>query len=170
MLAIILFATSSGAADRDELFDKKAESRIVEWTQEHEKDPLRSKEKAEMILYWWIEAPHVSLTWCAGFLLGEKGDEFSGRIMMQGMFGTGAYILQESPRGSDPVAAHLAGVESALRAYEDVVSKKPKMKRKNLEMIKQIRDENKLEEFVASHIKKKCPEMLEPKGRKKRSN
>ena len=123
---------------------------LAEWLEEH---PLHkdAKLKNTELLTWWTEVPDITFNWCAGILL-EHENKKASFVVLQSVFGGGAYLLKHPDSTKDQQA--VAGVESALRAYERAKKIDPEVKDAFLEDLLKSRDAKKLSDYVTPHLKK----------------
>jgi hypothetical protein len=128
---------------------------LTKWLEEHPLDKDTKKNNTEL-LTWWTEVPDVDLDWCANILLEHKNKKASF-VVLQATFGGGAYILQNPGSLPDPHAVATAGVESALRAYENARAVDPAVKDSFLEGLLKKRDAGALADYVTPAVKK-CKE------------
>jgi hypothetical protein len=102
----------------------------VETARRLEKEPLMPGAAGVRteLLRWWTEVPDLRLSWCAGVLLETKNKETSGIVLLQGIFGAGAFTIEHPDQAADQKAVTLAGIQSALRAYQAAIAQNPKLK------------------------------------------
>ena len=159
--ALVLLASVGVTVGEDSLdarFGAEGEKRIVELTLWLEEHPL-AENHAEVfteVFIWWVEAPHLTLNWCASLLIEGKNKKASTLVVKQGTIGAGAYLIQNRD-GSDALAISMAGVESALRAYERAAQAKKKYRDKFYDELLQRWKSGDLEEYVAEKLKE-CEE------------
>ncbi len=91
---------------------------------------------AERALKWTVETTEISLVACGNtFTLfsDPKSKEASSLMTMGYMIGMSAYKIQNPTKDENSV--QLAGLETALKAYEAAVKEKPKMKSEKAEAL-----------------------------------
>lgn len=98
-----------------------------------EQDPFikDAKKYREAMTFYLIETKDVSVVLCTNDLtkpIFDKKYKFSNELFSQNMFGNAAFKLENQDKKDDENAAQLAGLESALRAYEAMVKANPKAK------------------------------------------
>jgi hypothetical protein len=127
-------------------------ARFVSITRSMEEAPLKPSLKAdrEWALDWLTEAPDVSVTVCADPLGGlvQSNYSYASEIVVQYMFSMGASIIEHPDRKNDPYAQQLAGVESALIAYQAILREKPEARSPALDGLLQTRTRGELPGFV----------------------
>lgn len=129
-------ATALGQTDRENVI---AAVRALE-TAPLEKNTAKIAERA---LKWTIETDEVSLIACGGTFgsFSDKKNKQSSLMTMAYMIGMAAYKLENPTRDENSV--QLAGLETALKAYEIAVREKPKTKSDQVEalLVKRVNGE-----------------------------
>jgi hypothetical protein len=80
---------------------------------------------------WVIETDEVSVVICSNEYTGaflDKKNKYGSELLAQYTIGMAAFKIANPNLKDDDDAAQLAGIESALRAYEAMVAAKPKAK------------------------------------------
>jgi hypothetical protein len=105
---------------------------------------------AERALQWVIETDEITLIVCGGTFstFSDKKNKQSSLMTMGYTIGMAAYRLQ-NPR-ADENAVQLAGLETALKAYEIAVKEKPKTKSDQVETLLAKRSNGELGALVAA--------------------
>lgn len=75
---------------------------------------------------WVIETDKVRVIICSSILSVEEKYKYKSELIGQYTIGMAAFKLANPERAKDEDAAQLAGIESAIRAYEVMVNEKPK--------------------------------------------
>jgi hypothetical protein len=119
---------------------------------DHERDPMGKD--SEMILP--ILVAHfkgVDYLICGDVLgpLAESKKEAHTAVMWQIVFGSGDWVEQNPERARDVDAYTLAGLESGLRAYENILARKPKARFPLLDELLRRRNDGRLAEYVKEH-------------------
>lgn len=119
-----------------------------------EQDPFikDAKKYREAMTLYLIETSDVSVVLCTSDLtkpLFEKKYKFSNELFSQNMFGNAAYKLENPGEANNENAAQLAGLESALRAYEAMVKANPKAQLKAADDLITKRNNGELARLVA---------------------
>lgn len=107
---------------------------------------------------WVVDTDEVTIGLCTETmkLIPEKKNKFKGELLMQFTFGMAVYQLENPDKKSDEVASAVAGLESALRAYEAMVAQNEKAKNSELDALLVKRNNNELRALVeASKCDKK---------------
>lgn len=105
---------------------------------------------AERALQWVIETDEVSLIACGGTFssFSDKKNKQSSLMTMAYTIGMGAYKIQ-NPK-ADENAVQLAGLETALKAYEIAIKEKPKTRFEQVDALLAKRASGELAALVAS--------------------
>jgi hypothetical protein len=153
ILICMVCAFSSLAAARKPSTPEERKA-AVETTRRLEKEPLMPGAigvRTEL-LKWWTEVPDLSVSWCAGVLLETKNKATAGMVMMQGIFGAGAFTIEHPEQAADKKAVTRAGVQSALRAYQAAIAQDPKLKDPFLDQLVDT-STDKLDVYLDGHLK-----------------
>jgi hypothetical protein len=121
-LTIHTFGQDTKPSDKETLV--KA-SKILEQAPFHEK----AKDFRAWAVNYVIQTDEVSVVVCGGDIMApllDKKNKFSSELIAQYTIGMAAYKISNPASASDENAAQLAGIESALRAYQSMVKEKPK--------------------------------------------
>jgi hypothetical protein len=113
-------------------------------------DPLGSqtKDQVRTVLKWFSDVPDLTVHVCILLDKLPKGDKKDSTIVFSAEFmGQAAFVL-EHPDNADQAAEYQAGVESALRTYEQLVKANPKDRQPYLDDLVQKRDAGALAAFV----------------------
>jgi len=132
LFCVVLFVIGSSAAfGQTEQENVIAAARALE-TAPLDKDTSKMTERA---LKWAIETDEVHLIACGGTfgLFSDKKNKQSPLMTTSYMIGMTAYKLQNPSASENDV--QLAGLETALKAYEIAVKEKPKTKSDQVEAL-----------------------------------
>jgi hypothetical protein len=127
-------------------------ARAVEIATLLENDPLNKNAKAlsREFLVWLIEIPDITVTICTG-MLGDyskiKGD-YAGTITTQLSFAETKFVIEHPEEAKDEYRVYLAGVESALRTYQNIKKAKPRVRLEPLEELLVKQQAGQLPEFI----------------------
>jgi hypothetical protein len=101
-------------------------------------------------IQWLTDAPDISVAACLDSLGGvsEKSYAQAPKIIVQYMIAMAAFIIKTPGKKNDPVAQQLAGVESALSAYQAIRTAGGSARSSALEKLLEIKSEGKLLDFV----------------------
>ena len=146
------FSASNTVAQRRGPSTPEERRRAVEIATLLENDPLNKNAQAlsRELLIWLIEIPDITVTICTG-MLGDyskiKGD-YAGTITTQLSFAETKFVIEHPEQAKDEYQVHLAGVESALKTYQNIKKVKPKVRLEPLEELLLKQQAGELPEFV----------------------
>ena len=155
IIAVIIacgFSASNGFAQKRGPSTPQERKRAVEIATLLENDPLNknAKDLSRELLTWLIEIPDITVTICTG-MLGDyskiKGD-YAGTITTQLSFAETRFVIEHPEEAKDEYQVYLAGVESALRTYQNIKKAKPKVRLEPLEELLVKQQAGQLPEFV----------------------
>lgn len=97
-----------------------------------------------------IETDDVSITVCSQMFssIMDKKNKYSSELLAQYSMGMAAFKLANPDKANDENSAQLAGMESMLKAYENMVKEKPKAKFQALDDLVAKRDKGELKKLV----------------------
>lgn len=98
-----------------------------------------------------IETDQVSVVVCGGDLMQpllEKKNKNSTELIGQYTIGMAAFKLENPDKKDDENSAQLAGIESALKAYEAIIAEKPKTRFPAMDDLIVKRDKGELKALV----------------------
>ena len=144
-LALFVFGNSS-------TFSQTDKENVVAAARALETAPLdkETSKMADRALKWAIETDEVHLVACGGTftLFSDKKNKQSSLMTMGYTIGMAAYKVQNPT--ADENATQLAGLETALKAYEGAVKEKPKTKSDQVEALLAKRANGELAALVAA--------------------
>jgi len=114
-------------------------------------------DKRMWLITWYGRIPDIKVQVC--HLLGPppKGNHpFFSQVLVQSMFGTGAFIIEHPDQAKDLVATQTAGVESALLVYEVFAKLQPEARVPFLETLIKKRNAGTLQAYVSDGVQKNC--------------
>jgi hypothetical protein len=157
-LLLIALIIACGVSASSSLAQKRAPStaaerkRAVEIATLLENDPLNKNANnlSRELLIWLIEIPDITVTICTG-MLGDyskiKGD-YAGTITTQLSFAETKFVIEHPEEAKDQYRVYLAGVESALRTYQNIKKAKPRVRLEPLEELLVKQQAGQLPEFI----------------------
>ena len=153
-MSLSMTAVAQGTADKDE-------EKFVRLTQQLEAAPLSDTDKSmrSWLLQWATDSPDITVLVCDVMdFVTVKETANSGIYTTQMMFGNVAYQISNPDKRNDLLATQLAGVRSALKAYESILAKDPEAKISHFdELLKKDKDGT-LSDYLAPVVEKKCSE------------
>jgi hypothetical protein len=124
---------------------------LIKATQLLETQPFidKAKDFRGWAMRYIIETDDVSVTVCTNMLssIMDKKNKYSSELLAQYTMGMAAFKLSNPDKAKDD-AAQLAGMESMLKAYENMVKEKPKTKFQPVDDLIAKRDKGELKKFV----------------------
>jgi|SRR5580765_6720049 len=110
----------------------------------------KAKEFRTWAMRYIIETDDVSITVCTQMFssIMDKKNKNADELLAQYSMGMAAFKLANPDKAKDENSAQLAGIESMLRAYENMVKEKPKTKFQALDDLVTKRDKGELKKFV----------------------
>jgi len=150
------FSGSSSLAQKRGPSTAAERKRAVEVATLLENDPLNKNAKSlsRELLIWLIEIPDITVTICTG-MLGDyskiKG-EYAGTITTQMSFGETRFVIEHPEEAKDEYQVYLAGVESALRTYQNIKKAKPRVRLEPLEDLLLTQQAGQLPEFIRNSM------------------
>ena len=151
LAANITFAQSKKEKDRNSFINN---AKLLE------KKPFDPNANAarEWGFKWLVETDDVSVSLCSETmkLIPEKKNKFNSELLMQFTFGTAVFKLENPDKKDDETAATVAGLESALKAYEAMLAENEKAKSAGMDDLVAKRDKGELNTLVeAANCSKK---------------
>jgi hypothetical protein len=107
-------------------------AKVLDIAKRSERDPISkvAKDDRGWMVAWISETPDFMLIVCSEsltpLLLSKKEDQTA--IWFSGFAGSAAFVVEHPESMRDINAVNMAGVQSALRAYQSVVAKNPNFK------------------------------------------
>lgn len=147
-LLLIAAATQTGFA-QNKPSDKET---LIKAAQILEAEPFQDKAKdfRGWAMRYVIETEDVSIVVCTQMFsaMMDKKNKYSSELLTQYSIGMAAFKLSQPDKAKDENAAQLAGMESMLKAYENMVKEKPKAKFQALDDLIMKRDKGELKSLV----------------------
>ncbi|HXV77997.1 MAG TPA: hypothetical protein VD788_16935 [Candidatus Polarisedimenticolaceae bacterium] len=153
-LAAIAIGAAFAQPAPDTRFTADGERQILEMSDWLEKHPLAA-DRSEVfgrVLEWWVEAPQLTLNWCPAILREAQNDKTNSLVTTQAVVGAGAHLIRHRDE-ADVVGIGLAGVESALRAYESAVEQDPSYRDPAYDRLIERRQADGLSRYVTDKLK-----------------
>jgi carboxypeptidase Q len=139
-------------------------AKALTYADDLEKNPLgpQASDERRWLTTWLIEVPDIHVSVCVNvFAKLEKGDKKqSNAIFGQLLYSSAAFILRNPDKASDIDATYLAGVEGALKVYEEIVQANPKDRQRSLDELIELRDSGKLADYVKQKANSECKQQL----------
>lgn len=129
--------------------------RVVEITRRLEKEPFGKGASSDRVwlMKWIDEVPDVTIRYCPGPLYElVEGDPPDRALWVQSLFGMASLAIEKPTEAKDWVKAQVAGLESALAAYQSAVKANPKAKLPAFERLLAKQKAGQLEEVVKQEM------------------
>jgi hypothetical protein len=151
----ILFASPPADAPRQadtawaRSLDKETIRRAVH---DHEQDPLSQHSREQLAPVLLAHFEDVPFIVCLDQVPGvtEQGD-LGKALVWQIVFGSGVFLEEHPDRTGDREAYMLAGLESAVRAYRNVLARNPQVKIAVFDQLDALQRAGRLPEHVRAH-------------------
>jgi len=157
---VLLFATTSLAQNQRGPSTAEERERAVKVARMLETDPFNkdAKKMREWLLMLLISVPDIHVELCTAYMPPEKPSDknYGSEIFNQTLFSSAAFVIEHPDQANDRIAAHLAGVEGALKVYETILMTKPKAKSAFYDGLLEKRDKGELRAFVEEATNNKC--------------
>ena len=158
--SVFLVANSSMAQSQRGPSTPQERETAVKVARVLETDPFHkdAKKMREWLLIFLISVPDIHVELCTAYMPPEKPSDknYGSEIFNQTVFSSAAFVIEHPDQANDRVAAHLAGVEGALKVYETVLATKPKAKSAFYDTLLERRNKGELRAFVKEATTTKC--------------
>jgi hypothetical protein len=125
-----------------------------------ETDPFHKDAKniREWFFRWLVEVPDIHIDLCPAYRSPDKSTDknYGAEIFMQTMFSSAAFIVEHPDQANDRAAVDTAGLEGALKVYENVLTTKPKAKSAFWDGLLEKRNKGELRAFAEETANTKC--------------
>jgi Defensin propeptide. len=150
IFALLLVVLSAQAAFAQNQNDRENLIKASRFLEEKPFDKNAKKIRA-WALAWASETKDVTVVVCGGtaspFL--DKKVKFGSELLAQYVIAMTAFKLENPDKTNDENAAQLAGMESALRAYENMLKENPKAKAEKIDQLLAKKNSGELTQYVA---------------------
>ena len=158
--AFVLLSTCTGASTAlAQTSAQSEEAKFIRLTHQLEMAPLSDTDKSmrSWLLQWAMNSQDITVIACDVMGLAPAGDApNSGIYVTQMMFGNAAYQISHPDKKADLLATQLAGVRSALKAYESILAKDQNARIPHLDDLLQQDKDGTLATHMAPIIDKEC--------------
>jgi len=106
---------------------------------------------------WMAEIPDIFFHSCP-LLEKEKDEVFPYHLYLikQSYYEGGAYLIQHPEKVNDQLTIYIAGVEGALRAYNNVIAKSPTKRNTSLDLLLKSQADRQLAELIHQRVRERC--------------
>ncbi len=140
-------------------------AKAIKVTKQLETDPLSAtaQDDRKWLVKWIQDVPDITVNICPAILprVAESTRKFGHEIWLQTMFGEAAYILQH-PNSTDEDAPYVAGVESALTMYQNLLKVRPEARWGVLDDLIEKQKDGSLDRTIRDVVGKECSPEREP--------
>lgn len=155
-LVVILLCSIACAQNEPKRAPSTAEERqrFLSLTRKLEQNPLDKSlyDDKKWAKQWLEDVPDINVNICAPLLFGveflKEQNKYTPQLSYQATFGSATYIIEHPDKAGDTAAQFVAGVESALKAYNSIVKSDPQAKSKALDDLLEKQKKGKLADFV----------------------
>ena len=154
LLVLILICGSALSVRAGQKDEKEEIDLLIKSAKFLEEKPLdkKARDVRSWAVKWLIVTDKVSVTVCSLLLSGlDKKYKYESEILTQYTIGMGAFKLSNPDKAKDEEAAQLAGIESAIRSYEAMVTEQPKAKSVFMDGLLAKRADGTLAKYVADN-------------------
>ena len=134
-------------------------ARAVKVAHELEEDPLAkdAKKSREWMIQWIVEIPDITVDVCFDYFgaLPDPPKGHSAEITNQMVLSSAAFMVEHPDKAKDEQAVSLAGLLGALKAYQAILKQDSAARWAYLDKLIQMREQGKLDDYVAE-TRKKC--------------
>ena len=146
---ILVVLTAKVAFAQDKPSDKEL---LIKATQILESQPFheKAKEFRTWSMRYIIETDDVTFTVCSQMFapVMDKKNKYANELLAQYSMGMAAFKLSNPDKVNDENAAQLAGMQSMLIAYQNMVKEKPKAQFQALDDLVAKRDKGELKKYI----------------------
>ena len=161
-LAIIfLFGLMSPAVTAQEQRDQSTpeeRAEVVRFTEYLEQNPFAEEadKLRKLIFAWLVDVPDIEVSPCQEFLdpLMKAKRKYGSELMMQLMFASAVFVIENPDQANDESAQNLAGIQSVLATYTNILAVKPKAHIKYLDKLLKLQEAGELSEYVKKETAK----------------
>ena len=159
LLPLLLLAVACFAQDSTRGPSTRAErDRAVKVTHELESDPLspQLQDDRAWLLRWIQDVPDITVQVCVDPVEGSGNYRYARELLMQKMFSSATYIIENSARSRDDISVETAGVEGALKAYQAILKKNPQAHSPYWDRLLKKQADGTLHDYVAHYMETAC--------------
>ena len=159
ILFIGFLVPRSGSAQTRGPSTPEERARAVKVAHELEQEPLAkdAKERREWMYRWIMDIPDITVDVCYDYFgaLPDPPQGHSVEITMQMVLSSAAFMVEHPDKVKNEQAVTFAGVLGALKAYQAILKQDPASRWVHLDKLIQMREQGKLDDYVAE-TRKKC--------------
>ena len=150
-VVLIILLPSAAFPRNGQNDEKNAPETLIKAATFLEQKPLdkKAKDVRSWAVKWIIATDKVTVNVCSLIISGvDKKYKYNSEVFGQYTIGMAAFKLANPDKAKDEDAAQLAGIESALIAYESMIKEQPMARQAFLDDLLAKRDRRELANFV----------------------
>jgi hypothetical protein len=124
-----------------------------------EEDPLSkdAKDERAWVVKWIVEIPDITVNVCFDYFgkLPDPPRGYSTEISWQMVISSAVFMIEHPDKAQDEQAVTVTGLEGALKSYQAILKQDSSARWPFVDKLVQMRDENKLDDYVAE-TRRKC--------------
>jgi hypothetical protein len=159
ILLIGIFTRQAGLAQTRGPSTAEERAQAVKVAHELEEQPLAkdAQERREWMIEWIVDIPDITVDVCFDYFgtLPDPPKGHSAEITKQMILSSAAFMVEHPDKAKDEQAIAFAGVLGALKAYQAILKQEPASRWAHLDKLIQMREQGKLDGYVAE-TRKKC--------------
>jgi hypothetical protein len=134
-------------------------ARAVKIAHELETDPLAkdAEEQRAWVIHWIVAIPDITVNVCFEYFgkLPDPPRGHSVEITRQMIISSAAYMIEHPDKVKDEQAIALAGLLGSIKTYQAILKQDPDSRWTQMDKLIQMRDQDKLDDFVGD-MRRKC--------------
>lgn len=131
-----------------------------------EDDPLAKDAKAqrEWVIQWIVDIPDITVNVCFDYFgkLPDPPRGHSTEIARQMVISSAAFMIEHPDKAKDEQAIALQGLLGSLKAYQSILKQESASRWAQLDKLIQMRDQGKLDDYVADTRRKCSQDQADP--------
>jgi hypothetical protein len=133
-------------------------ARAVKVAHHLEDDPLAkdAKDQRDWVMQWIIEIPDITVDACPDYFgeIPQPPRGHSIEITQQMIISSAAFMIEHPDKAKDEQAVALSGLLGALKSYQAILKQNSGSRWPYLDKLILMRDQGKLDDYVADTLKK----------------
>ena len=132
--------------------------RAVKVTHALEADPLSPglSDDRDWLFKWLVGIPDISINVCVDPMDSAGRYRYHRELMLQKMFSSATFIIENSSQKHDELSVEAAGVEGALKAYEAILKKHPHERSTYWDGLLKKQSDGTLRDYVSNYMETAC--------------
>jgi hypothetical protein len=141
-------------------------AKAVKIAHDLEDDPLSkdAKLQREWVIQWIVDIPDITVNVCFDYFgkLPDPPRGHSTEIARQMVISSAAFMIEHPDKAKDEQATALSGLLGSLKTYQSILKQESTSRWAQLDKLIEMRDQGKLDEYVADTRRKCSQEQEEP--------